>query len=204
VIHKEKYFYNIEVKTMNYQWLWIIVPILIVDIYCLVTIPKFSYNYGYKELTDDDLELLRLNLLYMDGREFEIFCSKLFELLGYKVELTKTTNDGGKDIVLKDKNKELIYVECKRYDEYIKIGRPMLQKLAGSMFSDGVRKGIFITTSSYNKNAMEYAKKTRLELWDMTDIINLIVKLNQEKVPNLISKLFGFNFINTENQIIQS
>lgn len=165
---------------MDLGWLWFVVPILLIDIYSMFTMPKINYYYGYRNLTEDDLHIMKLSLLCMEGRDFEIFCKKLFELLGFDAELTPATNDMGKDIVLKN-NDETIYVECKCY-EYTPIGRPPLQKLIGSMFSDRVRKGIFITTSYYNKNALEYANKVGLELWDYNTIMDKIKEIDSTKV----------------------
>jgi HJR/Mrr/RecB family endonuclease len=137
----------------------------------MTTLPKIKYYYDYRNLNKDDLHIIELSLQCMDGRQFEIFCSKLFMLLGYKSsELTQATNDGGKDVILKTNDNET------------EIGRPSLQKLIGSMFSDGVRKGIFITTSSFNRNAIEYAKKVKLELWDYNTIIDKIKELDSTEV----------------------
>ena len=36
----------------------------------------------------------------MDPREFEYFVADVFRSLGYKVQVTSGSNDGGKDIIL--------------------------------------------------------------------------------------------------------
>jgi HJR/Mrr/RecB family endonuclease len=50
-------------------------------------------------------------------RQFEEFISDLMAKRGYEVDLTKSTRDGGKDLIIAS-NKELgdliFYVECKQ------------------------------------------------------------------------------------------
>ena len=54
----------------------------------------------------------------LTSREFEILIAILYEALGYKVNLTKATRDGGKDIIAEineNERKEKVFVECKLY-----------------------------------------------------------------------------------------
>jgi restriction endonuclease Mrr len=132
----------------------------------------------------------------MSGREFEVFICELFKATGKykKVVLTQESNDGGKDIILTDKSGRITYVETKRWNEKFECGRVLLQKLAGSAYGDRVDKMIFITTSGYNKNAIEYAKKLdNLELWDMSNIMKLVTIVEQEKLSNILVKSLGVN-----------
>ncbi|EQB4341407.1 restriction endonuclease [Clostridium botulinum] len=118
----------------------------------------------------------------MDDRQFEIFCGELFKQLGFKVKVTQKTCDGGKDIVLK-RNGFTTYVECKKYGINNLIGREPLQKLVGSSIADSVLNMIFITTSDFNKNAKEYAKKMdSLKLWTTIDIMKNIERLNDSQI----------------------
>lgn len=60
----------------------------------------------------------------LSPREFEEFMAQLYNKLGYNVELTQTTRDGGKDIILRKPDvlgDMVYYVECKRYKEKIKL-----------------------------------------------------------------------------------
>ncbi|BAO04933.1 restriction endonuclase [Clostridium botulinum B str. Osaka05] len=118
----------------------------------------------------------------MDDRQFEIFCSELFKQLGFKVKTTQETCDGGKDIILK-RNGFTTYVECKKWNGNNLVGRPELQKLVGSSIADSVLNMIFITTSDFNKNAREYAKKmSTLKLWTTVDIMKKMEKLNNKQI----------------------
>lgn len=134
----------------------------------------------------------------MDDRQFEIFCGELFKQLGFKVKVTQETCDGGRDIILK-KNGFTTYVECKKWNNNL-VGREPLQKLVGSSIADSVLNMIFITTSDFNKNAKEYAKKMdSLKLWTTIDIMKNIEKLNDNQIctmfKNTEMKYNGGNII---------
>lgn len=83
--------------------------------------------------------------------------------------MTPQTNDGGKDIII-EKNSIKTYIECKYWNSNKTIGREEIQKLAGAAMMDGVKNAIFITTSTYNENALETAralnkKRKSLTFW---------------------------------------
>jgi restriction system protein len=50
---------------------------------------------------------------------------------------------------------DVIYLQAKRWDGTI--GRPEVQKFAGALQGQRARKGVFITTSDFSKDAEEYA-----------------------------------------------
>ena len=57
---------------------------------------------------------MRSHLEVMDPRGFQYFVADFFCSLGYKVQVTSGSNDGGKDIILY-KGNEMKFVEVKRY-----------------------------------------------------------------------------------------
>lgn len=71
---------------------------------------------------------------------------------------TKRTNDEGIDgLVKEDKlGLDIIYIQAKRWQKGNVVGRPEIQKFVGALAGQGARKGIFITTSNFTKEAMEY------------------------------------------------
>ena len=73
-------------------------------------------------------------------------------------ETTSPTNDGGIDgIISQDRlGLDKIAIQAKRYSENV-IGRPILQNFAGALLGMGLTKGVFITTSTFTKSAIEYA-----------------------------------------------
>lgn len=122
----------------------------------------------------------------IDPFDFEIEIAKLFEKEGYISEVTSKVNDGGKDIILR-KNNETIYVECKRLKHSSKVGRPVLQKLFGSMIADGVDKGIVVTTSRFSMEAIEFKKNLDFDI-ELIDGSELMLRLKNvygnKKLPS--------------------
>lgn len=163
-------------------WKYFLTIIIIVDIYCLLYLYKFKNPvWNFRKLYNQDINLILQRIDAMDGNEFEDFIAYLFKLDGYEVYQTPKTGDKGTDIILNNS----IYVECKHYNMQSSIGREFINKLVGSAYglSGGKDfKTLFITTSNYNKNAIEFAKLTKTKLWTMNDILKMIRKLNSSKI----------------------
>lgn len=82
-----------------------------------------------------------------------------------------------------------IYIQAKRNDVSNTVGRPLLQTFVGAM--QDVQKGVFITTSSYTKEARKYADKQQqksLKLIDGDLLAELMIKygIGLEKVQTYI------------------
>ena len=82
-----------------------------------------------------------------------------------------------------------IYIQAKRNDVSNTVGRPLLQTFVGAM--QDVQKGVFITTSSYTKEARKYADKQQqksLRLIDGDLLAELMIKygIGLEKVQTYI------------------
>ncbi|WP_136699904.1 restriction endonuclease [Bacillus fungorum] len=114
----------------------------------------------------------RSHLEVMDPREFEYFVADLFRSLGYKVQVTSGSNDGGKDIILR-KGNDLKFVEVKRYTKS-SIGRPFIQKLHSAIVDADAVGGYFVTLSHFNQNARQYAANKNIELIDGDKLIHMM------------------------------
>ncbi|KAA0766377.1 restriction endonuclease [Bacillus sp. SH5-2] len=114
----------------------------------------------------------RKNLEVMDPREFEYFVADFFRTLGYTVQVTSGSNDGGKDIILY-KGQEMKFVEVKRYTKN-SIGRPFIQKLHSAIVDAEAVGGYFVTLSNFNKNARQYAADKNIELIDGDKLIHMM------------------------------
>lgn len=141
----------------------------------------------YNSILKDKLDFKLSDLEIMDDREFEYWCAKLFKYKGYKAIVTQATNDEGKDLVL-NKAHNSIYVECKHWQEDNNIGREILQKLVGACVADNINKCIVITTSYFNKKAIEYRNKLNkntnieLKLYDINDIKDVLKEISKEEI----------------------
>jgi len=52
---------------------------------------------------------------------------------------------------------DIIYIQAKRWDATV--GRPEVQKFAGALDGQRARKGIFITTSDFSRDAEDYVSR---------------------------------------------
>lgn len=66
------------------------------------------------------------------------------------------TGDGGIDGIINEDQLglDVIYIQAKRWEGTV--GRPEIQKFAGALQGQRARKGVFITTSNFSKEALEY------------------------------------------------
>lgn len=114
-------------------------------------------------------------LYEMNPRKFEELIASIFKDLGFEVELTKATRDGGRDIIASIRTAAtnfLTYVECKRYSADRKIDVSIIRDVAGVHYLDRPSKSIIVTTSFFTKDAKEIASKieNQLDLKDFDDI----------------------------------
>jgi restriction endonuclease Mrr len=83
------------------------------------------------------------------------------------VELTLRTRDGGRDLFALRSDtfgKSLYLVECKRYAASRKVGVEVVRGLYGVLQADRATKGVIVTTSSYTKDAIEFATPLEYQL----------------------------------------
>jgi restriction system protein len=90
------------------------------------------------------------------------------------------TNDGGVDGVIREDRFGLdqIYVQAKRYSSGT-IGRPDVQGFVGALTGKRASRGVFITTSSFTKDAREYADTIqgfRVILVDGEELVRLMIE----------------------------
>jgi restriction system protein len=119
------------------------------------------HNDLNKKLADELLEII----LSTSPVFFEKLVVKLLLAMGYGGSLgigerIGRSGDGGVDgYIYEDKlGLNIIYVQAKRYAIDNIVGRPALQGFAGSLMGERASKGVFITTSSFSKQALDYAR----------------------------------------------
>jgi restriction system protein len=90
------------------------------------------------------------------------------------------SGDGGIDGIIKEDKLglDVIYVQAKRWEGTV--GRPEIQKFAGALQGHRATKGVFITTSSYTREAAEYANliNTKIILVGGEELATLMVDYN--------------------------
>lgn len=90
------------------------------------------------------------------------------------------SGDGGVDGIIKEDKLGLdaIYIQAKRWDNVV--GRPAIQAFAGTLDGNRARKGVFITTSWFSSEALEYVKiiEKRIVLIDGDQLAQLMIDHN--------------------------
>ena len=94
--------------------------------------------------------------------------------------VTKQSGDEGIDGVIKEDRLglDVIYVQAKRWDGTV--GRPEIQKFAGALQGKRANKGVFITTSSFSKEAIGFANSidSKIILIDGDKLAQLMIEFN--------------------------
>lgn len=119
-------------------------------------------NYGIirDQLADELLEQIQSS----SPAFFERLVVDLLLAMGYggsrrdAGEAIGQSNDEGVDGIIKEDKLglDVIYIQAKRWQNAV--GRQEIQGFVGSLEGKRARKGIFITTSQFTKNATEYVK----------------------------------------------
>lgn len=100
-------------------------------------------------------------------RKFEEIIAELLADQGCDVEITTETRDGGKDIIASMNTplgKVLTLVEVKRYAENRNIPVGLVRQLWGVLHDHEATNAMFVTTSSFTKDAKEFEKRHEFKL----------------------------------------
>lgn len=150
----------------------------ITDIKDSIISDKKSSSIVIMDINEEIKKYLNRNpqkLYELSPRKFEELIGSIMEDLGFSVELTKATRDGGRDIIAKIKNSVtdfLAYIECKRYSPENKIGVGIIREVTGVHYLNKPSKSIIVTTSFFTRDAVELARKmeNQMDLKDFNSI----------------------------------
>ena len=119
---------------------------------------------------------------------FEAAIIELLVAMGYggsrknASEQLGRTGDGGVDGVVNEDRLGLdrVYVQAKRYREGLSVGRPDVQAFVGSLVGLGATKGVFVTTSAFSSQAVEFVRHLthRIVLIDGQRLADLMIEHN--------------------------
>lgn len=143
--------------------------------------PTESLEKAYNAINNDLAEELLSTILEQSPTFFENLVLKLLEKMGYgKGVVTQRTGDEGIDgIINEDKlGLDIIHIQAKRYKPDYKVGRPLMQAFVGALDGAGVNKGVFITTSSFTKEALDYKSSKKIAKIDGKQLTNLMIQYN--------------------------
>jgi Restriction endonuclease/Topoisomerase DNA binding C4 zinc finger len=112
-------------------------------------------------------------------QKFEDEMARMFGRLGFAVEQTPYVNDFGRDAIL-TKNAQKFLLECKKYGDGVRVGRPELQKFHSAIVSDSAVRGFFVTTGTFTKEARAFADTIEMDLFDGPQLIRLLFQSQGE------------------------
>ena len=141
--------------------------------------------------------------------DFEKLVVELLVKMGYggsiedAATITKYSGDEGIDGIIKEDilGLDSIYIQAKRYSGEA-IGRPVLQAFVGALSPHHAKKGVFITTSTFSHQAIEYAKaaEARIILIDGHQLCKYMLQFNLGvstreviEIKTIDSDYFDFN-----------
>lgn len=89
------------------------------------------------------------------------------------------SGDEGIDGVIKEDKLglDVIYIQAKKWKPGSTVGRPEVHRFIGALAGQGAKKGVFITTSSFTKEARDFVPKneTKIVLIDGADFAELMI-----------------------------
>jgi len=112
------------------------------------------------------------------------------------------SGDEGIDGIIKEDRLglDIVYIQAKRWEN--PVSRPEIQKFAGALMGRKAKKGIFITTSAFTKDARDYAEKieSKIVLIDGETLAQLMIDHNigVSSIASYILKKMDIDYFSEE------
>ena len=124
--------------------------------------PEEALQLAYKRIRDDLAAELIDQIKAMSPAFFEQLVLDLMLKMGYggtndsSASLTNRGADEGIDGVINEDQLglDIVYLQAKRWEN--QVGRPEIQKFVGALHGKRARKGVFLTTSTFSRDAHDY------------------------------------------------
>lgn len=121
----------------------------------------------------------------LTSRQFEELTADLLERMGYEVQLTAKTRDGGKDLYALRKDglgSFMFVVECKRYNPNNHVGVGVVRSLHGVAQHERANGAIVMTTSFFTEPAKQFARDLKGQM-SLKDFVDLQTWLREASLP---------------------
>lgn len=152
----------------------------------LLDTPEEALENAHQQLQHTlAIEILE-NIKQCSPNFFESLVVDLLVSMGYggsrkeAGQALRRSRDEGIDGIIKEDRLglDIIYLQAKRWENVV--GRPEIQKFAGALQGQRARKGIFITTSNFTKDATEYVSHidSKIILVDGSRLTELMIEHN--------------------------
>lgn len=150
--------------------------------------PQDMFEKAYSQINAALAEDLLAVVMERSPNFFEQLVVDLLLKMGYGSSIDSAglvvgqSGDEGIDgIIREDKlGFSSIYIQAKRWDPAtMTVGRPEIQKFVGALAGQGASKGLFITTATFTKEAISYARKqlaAKIVLVDGRQLTRLMIE----------------------------
>ena len=148
--------------------------------------PTEALEEAYTSINDSLSDELLSMIMNLSPSFFEKVVVDLLVAMGYggdfedAAKVTKKSKDGGVDGIIKEDKLGLdkIYIQAKRWTNVV--GEPVIQQFAGALDGKRASKGVFITTSTYSKDAKKYVDSLskKIVLIDGKELASLMIEYN--------------------------
>jgi len=153
--------------------------------------PEEALEIAYQALRDNLADELLEQIKTSPPSLFEKIVIELLVSMGYGGSrkdagqaIAKSGDEGIDGIIKEDRlGLDTIYVQAKRWENTV--GRPEIQRFAGALQGQRARRGIFITTSDFSKEAKEYPSRidTKIVLIDGKQLAQFMIDSNIGVTP---------------------
>ena len=150
--------------------------------------PEESLEMAYQKIRKSLASELINKVVELSPTFFERLVVELLVKMGYGGSIKdagkamgKSGDEGIDGTIKEDKlGLDIIYIQAKRWKPGNVVGRPEIQKFVGALAGQGAKKGIFITTSNFSKEALEYTPRneTKIVLIDGDQLAQLMIDFN--------------------------
>ncbi len=151
-------------------------------------IPGFGKSVSDSRLFEEwSLTALR----QLEWKRFELLCAAYYSAVGFRSHTLRCGADGGIDVKLfkGDASEPLAVVQCKAWNTR-QVGVKEIRELLGVMAHEKVRRGIFITTSTYTADALRFGAANPISLLDGAGFIGKMLALPKHRQDALLQEAF--------------
>jgi restriction system protein len=147
--------------------------------------PEESLQRAHQVIMDTVSEDLLARVRQCSPAFFERLVVQLLVRMGYggsekdAAQAVGKSGDGGIDGVIREDplGLDFVYIQAKRWDGTV--GSPQIHQFVGALQGKGARKGVFITTSTFTKDARQFSvaiPTPRLVLIDGAQLADLMIR----------------------------
>jgi len=146
--------------------------------------PEEALEDAYQKIRQDLADDLLSYVINSSSGFFEKLVVELLVKMGYggtqreaARAVGKSGDEGIDGIIDEDRlGLDTIYIQAKKWQQSTSVGRPEIQKFVGALQGKKAKKGVFITTSNFTKDAFDY----------VSSIENKVVLIDGDRLTDLM------------------